>query len=192
MDPIEKRLLIDELLQKAEANKNDERNKHLISLGLIDKSKSTRHMCNANAPKAVFDRSTGKCYIESVVAIDVTDDEYNEICKHFPYIPQLDNNIQTVNTINAVKLVNTDNVSKENMLDTVSKIFLVVGIISGLICLFSSNLSDLDRLGKNYCDFNPILFATGVIAILCAIANYAICQVFIQIALTLKGKTNLD
>ena len=82
-----------------------------------------------------------------------------------------------------------ENTSKEKLLNYVSIIFLVIGIIGGIICLCSC----YPEVGEYYTrhKFNPIMFASGISAIVLSILNYAFLQVIIQISLTLKGLKSL-
>jgi hypothetical protein len=64
------------------ASEKEKRNNHLISIRLIDEGKSSRIYHAENGDK--WDKEKGKWYTENLVALDVTDEEYTEICKYFP------------------------------------------------------------------------------------------------------------
>lgn len=60
------------------------RNEHLISLGLIDEKKSQRTYYDYSDDGLEYDSVIGKFYSSDDVAIEVTDEEYKELCKYFP------------------------------------------------------------------------------------------------------------
>ena len=70
-----------------DASKKQMRDNHLISLGLIDESKSARKYQDYYSESAKFDEEKQIYYKECDAALDVTDEEYEEICKYFSPIP---------------------------------------------------------------------------------------------------------
>ena len=69
------------------ASDKQKRDKHLISIGLVDKEKSIRIYSEQDIYTSEFDKyddEKKKYYKENAVALDVTDEEYNEVCKYFP------------------------------------------------------------------------------------------------------------
>lgn len=89
-----------------------------------------------------------------------------------------------------INKMNKINVSKENLLDKISHLILIIGILGGIIFLFSC-FPDVGTYRVQR-EFNPIIFSYGVVSILFSILNYAFMQVVIQISLSLKNKTSLD
>jgi len=71
-----------------EATKLKERNQHLISLGLIDENKSERKYQEYFSENAKWDIEKKMYYVGLDVAVETTDEEYNEICKYFPPKPE--------------------------------------------------------------------------------------------------------
>jgi len=73
--------------ERLEASKRHMRNNHLINLGLIDEGKTIRSYLGEvgyDSETSVFDDEKQRYYSVSSKALDVTDEEYNEICKYFP------------------------------------------------------------------------------------------------------------
>ena len=69
------------------ASGKQKRDKHLISIGLIDEGKTSRFYVGEDgydSNNALYDNEKLKYYSENVGALDVTDEEYAEICKYFP------------------------------------------------------------------------------------------------------------
>lgn len=70
------------------ASEKEKRDKHLISLGLIDEGKTIRQYIDNYSENSFFDKEKNQRYIEIVGALDVTDEEYLEICKYFPTVDE--------------------------------------------------------------------------------------------------------
>ena len=69
------------------ASEKQKRENHLISIGLIDKQKISRIYSDYNYQTSEFplyDEEKKEYYKESFGALDVTNEEYIEICKYFP------------------------------------------------------------------------------------------------------------
>jgi len=67
------------------ASDKQKRDNHLISIGLIDKEKSNRiYQGYHTLEYHKYDEEKNAYYKESFEALDVTDEEYIEICKYFP------------------------------------------------------------------------------------------------------------
>ncbi len=79
---------IDRKKEEKKASELKKRDEHLISLGLVDESRSTcgiKYLDNWNGSKECqWDDKKGKYYIKTEVpaAIEVTDEEYEEILKY--------------------------------------------------------------------------------------------------------------
>jgi len=68
------------------ASQKQIRDNHLISLGLVDESKPEREYVDSHYTGNIgkYDSETNRCYIEKHPALEVSDAEYEEICKYFP------------------------------------------------------------------------------------------------------------
>ena len=73
---------VQEFLDKKKAEELQRRNEHLISLGLVDEEKSS---------SIVYDEENQLSYDIENLAIEVTDEEYAEICKYYPEV-NIENN----------------------------------------------------------------------------------------------------
>ena len=76
--------------ERINASEKEKREKHLISLGLIDeeKRKTSRVECDEWKESYEYDSEKQKYYTETVEALNVTDEEYAEICKYFPAVDE--------------------------------------------------------------------------------------------------------
>lgn len=72
--------------QRINASEKEKRDKHLISLGLIDEGKEIRQYVDYYSENFKYDEEKKQYYKDIVVALDVTDEEYLEICKFFPAV----------------------------------------------------------------------------------------------------------
>ena len=75
---------VQEFLDKKKEEELKRRNEHLISLGLVDKSKKEKKYGSAFRNNAIQEEETGRYYVERYGALEVTDEEYAEICKYCP------------------------------------------------------------------------------------------------------------
>lgn len=80
--------LIEKRKTELEETKQKERNKHLISLVLTDESKTERQYIGYYKESAKYDKEKKMYYIESAGALDISDAEYEEICKYFSPTPE--------------------------------------------------------------------------------------------------------
>ncbi|MFI3298327.1 MAG: hypothetical protein R3Y49_00855 [Rikenellaceae bacterium] len=71
------------------------------------------------------------------------------------------------------------NTKHEELLHGLSIILFVIGIVIGILCIFSGT------------KFNAIMFTIGVLSIFGGIIQYAFFRVIIEISLTLKGGTSM-
>ncbi len=91
-----------QLLKDAKEQEQQKRNAHLVSIGLVDETKTIKEECSSTQPDAEYDFETGKYYIVKYDAIDVTDEEYAEICKYYPdeeSSSKLEQNVATIKSI---------------------------------------------------------------------------------------------
>lgn len=77
---------VQEILDKKKAEELQRRNEHLISLGLVDEEKSS---------SIVYDEENQLSYDIENFAIEVTDEEYAEICKYYPEEVNIESNQYT-------------------------------------------------------------------------------------------------
>ena len=79
---------VQDFLDKKKAEEREKelerRNEHLISLGLIDENKIGKKYGSAFEDNARKEKETGLFYVERYGALEVTDEEYAEICKYSP------------------------------------------------------------------------------------------------------------
>ena len=113
------------------ASDKQKRENHLLSLGLIDQEKTSRIYSDYQGLDYKFDEEKKKYYTERVEALDVTDEEYIEICKYFPPSKKVDN--------------------LNNQSNTKKILFMFLGILCILIgiIIFGSAYRDDYSLGDN-------------------------------------------
>ncbi len=125
---------VQEFIEKMKAEEQKRREEHLISLGLIDEEKSF-------IGKKYFDKwdGTSSCHFDNQenkyfkemkieVALDVTEEEYQEILKYSPLTKKKETEIQSID------------ITYSDAINIVAKILLFGNIIGGLILFFA--LSD--------------------------------------------------
>lgn len=83
MNPKVKELL-DKKKEEVREKELQRRNEHLISLGFIDESNVGKIYVKTQIAGSKLDVETNQYYIKKDNAINVTDEEYKEICKYFP------------------------------------------------------------------------------------------------------------
>ncbi|MFI3331433.1 MAG: hypothetical protein R3Y38_06470 [Rikenellaceae bacterium] len=165
---------LEKYLEIAECAEREQRNNHLRLLGLTDNTKKASPIYAKKEFKGSIYDSVSKRYYTDKAAIDVTDEEYAEICKYgSPSTSEL--------------------LKRERLLNTLSKIFLWVGLLGGLIII--GMCSSQEQVGVRYSRyeevFHPEILAYGLATMLTSVLVYAFCQVVIQISLSLKNKTSL-
>ena len=80
--------LIQQEKERLDVSKKQMRDKHLMSLGLIDENKSDRKYQDYFSESAIWDSEKQMYYTGTDYALDVTDEEYDEICKYFSPTPE--------------------------------------------------------------------------------------------------------
>lgn len=128
---------IEEQKKKNEAERLIQRTQHLLDLGLVDDS--TKQYCSKDLPEwqrneSGYTRHDEKGYFKYVgdpVAIDVSDEEYEEICKICP--PK---DLISENEFQAKLLKKTESI-RQMLLFFV--ILAVIGLVWGLISLIITN-----------------------------------------------------
>lgn len=90
---------VQELIDKKKEEEREKelklRNEHLISLGLVDEELSKKEYTSYYSNSTKYDEEKKLYYIERNVAIEVTDEEYAEICKYYPAYNNIEENIFT-------------------------------------------------------------------------------------------------
>jgi len=125
--------LIKKEKERLDASKKQMRDKHLISLGLNDETKIIRIYKGEdgyNPDNAVYDKEKKKYYIETLAALDVTDEEYEEICKYYSPTQPEKEITKPKTTLNTVTEVTSNTESdKYTALNVYMKYFSVLGYI---------------------------------------------------------------
>ena len=116
--------LIKQEKERLDAFKKQMRDNHLISLGIIDEGKTERKYLPYNVDGAKLDTETNRYYFEEYFALEVKDEEYEEICKYYSPTSLTPPEKETLKTATAA----------ENTLNTIAVIVLVCGIIGALVC----------------------------------------------------------
>ena len=112
---------VEELISKKQEEIKEQqlkkREKHLISLGLTKDETQIQYLdYYTNSPDCKWDAEKKKYYIGVASALDITDEEYAEICKYFP---------EKENPTD-----NNESFGAENTLKTIAGIILAIGILS--------------------------------------------------------------
>lgn len=168
--------LITEAKEKMEASTNKGRNDHLISLGLVDESKTVRKYLECYSGYAQFDKERNQYYKEVPAAISVTDDEYAEICKYYP--PKQEEYMEIT--------------SAENTLSVIATITLIAGIICTFICLLTMVFVDSGRFGSSTnLVFSPTGFIITLSVLFSSLITWALLRVISDISYNIR-RTNYE
>jgi len=162
--------LIKQKKDRQDTFKKQMRDEHLISIGLIDENKTERKYQSYFSDSAKFDEEKQMYYKGCDVALDVTDEEYEEICKYFP-------------TTLTEKEIFKNATFAETTLNIIGIIVLVCGIIGTLICLFTITTN-------NYGEFNAIGFITSIGVLLTSLTTWAVLRVFCEVAINVRQINN--
>lgn len=139
---------IDRMKEEQKVKELKQKEAHLISIGLIDESKShtERVYCDGTGFDSDVKLDTEKQMyykeVKKVFPIEVTDEEYQEILK---YAPVSESTAEQVNG-------NTSKRTWSNIIKTIARIYLIGGI---LINLFTLLMLDRDYMSDNV--FNQFL-----------------------------------
>ena len=87
--------VLQEFIAKAKEEKRKQREKHLVSLGLIDENKSYRDYYDYYKADLdlKYDREKGQYYKDIYTPIDITDEEYEELLKWLPKENKVETNV---------------------------------------------------------------------------------------------------
>jgi hypothetical protein len=144
------------------------RKNHLMSIGLIDESKTERKYQDYGIASSKYDEEKRMYYVEVAGALDVTDEEYEEICKYFP--PTKEEVILQTRA--------------ENTLDIIANVTLICGIICTLICLFTIGFVDNGYSSDK--EFSPMGLATTIGILISSLITWATLKVFCGISINLR------
>lgn len=155
--------LISKKQEEIKSEKQKRRENHLIRLGLTADGTQRKYMeYYTNSPDCKWDEEKQMYYIGSAVAIDVTDEEYAEICKYYPE--------------GETNVVENETYGAENTLKTIAGIILGIGIIATFIFIITVFATGM-----------PFVIVLGaVILFLIILGSWAILRCFANISITLK------
>ena len=155
---------VKEFLDAAKAKEREafekKRDEHLISLGLVNEGESVREYAdNYNYVFNKWDEEAKKYYREKLVAISVTDEEYEEIKKY--------------SATNAVAAKEELENGAEKFLAVINGISLTIGIIASVALMFVA--ADSYRNGGYF-------LLASVAILLMSLVSWAIVKVILNIS----------
>lgn len=155
--------LISKKQEEIKSEKQKKRENHLISLGLTTDGTQRKYLeYYTNSPDCKWDEEKQMYYIGSAVAIDVTDEEYAEICKYYPE--------------EEIGVVKNETYGAENTLNTIAGIILGIGIVATFVLIITVFATGMP--------FIIILYA--VILFLTILGSWALLRCFANMSITLK------
>lgn len=162
--------------QAVETYLANEREKVLISLGLIDHY--VKEYGPYGAPYVMFDKDTQQYYYNRPVAVDVTDAEFEKILQ-LATLRQQTAKVPTGQTANNKiesrhRLQNINN-GAEKTLRVFNMVFLILGIILASLTLISGLMAPYS-IARQY----RIIIAIGIVLVF--LYNWAIMKTFINIS----------
>jgi len=164
--------LIEAEKERLEISKKNLRDEHLINLGLIDESEISREYKDAYSENYPYYDSENKKYYKQIkVALSVTDEEYEKLCRYFPYKAEEVDDFDTY----------------ENTLSTIGNITLIVGLMCTLILFFSIVFIDAP-FGES--EFNLTGFAITLSVLITTITTWAFLRVISSISINLRQLNN--
>ena len=117
---------VQEFIMKMKEEKENQKKKHLIALGLIDENKTTekREYLDNFVAGAKLDGAKNQYYIETkeYAPIEVTEEEYQEILKYAPIEEQINGKVKI-----------GKKTTWGNAINTTANIYLVLNIIGAFI-----------------------------------------------------------
>jgi len=142
---------VQEFLDKKKEEELKRRNEHLISLGLVDKSKKEKKYGSAFEDNAIKEEVTGRYYVERYGALEVTDEEYAEICKYCS---------ETTNS-NSQKINNNYSESVQIKYDTPN-----IQENNGTILQLKEDVSSIKSWVKFWSIFSIVIMAIAIIVLI--------------------------
>ena len=174
--------------ERISASEKQKRDKHLISIGLIDKEKKTgRNYRESYADGTKWDPDKGLFYKESFGALDVTDEEYAEICKYFP--PS-----KVGKTSSEVGVKSRELKANASATKFFAGLLMVGGVIGAIICLTTFTWVEVVKHSYYHggfeivTEFNPIGLITAISILLVSWALAAIIAILNTILAEIYSK----
>lgn len=161
--------LIDSKRQRLISAKKQERDKLVISLGLIDEEKTNRKEFVYYDPQfssRKFDEVKKVYYQEVPAPLSITDEEYEELLRYFP----------------EEKEQPDQNTTEEVTLNVIAVITLIIGLICSVILFFTLAL-EADRWGT---EFKLIGFVVAISVMLYTILTWALLRVIARISTNIR------
>ncbi len=163
---------IEEKKKEQENKLKKQREEHLLNLGIVDNSNVTKKYCSKDLLEwqrkeygyIYHDENGYFRYNENPVALDISDEDYAEICK---LCPPESNKIEA----NESKL--ESNSFAENVVTVLAWILLLIGVVGGLAFMINA--------GESY-DFNWSLFGTGIGLLLSCSISWGVLLVLANIS----------
>ena len=125
---------VEAFLKKEQFKEQIKRKEHLISLGLCDKTKTELIQCDRLHPNAIYNVEKQGYYREIYKAIEVTDEEYEMICKFEPVNNTDNSDLQTkTKKLNGYGTVNV----------VIGIIAIIIGAILTIVFLNDYHLDEL-------------------------------------------------
>ncbi len=115
--------LIDLKIAEVKAKKEEAKRKHLVELGLVEGIERVYSDTYTYGADTKYDEERKQYYVEVPQAIEMSDEEYAEICKYYP---------ESVNDAGGGA---DEEYAAENTLKTIATLCLVVGALAAAICL---------------------------------------------------------
>lgn len=158
--------------RKSEQRKEFEqkRDEHLLKLGLTDESKTIRKYSSYYVQGMEYDIEKGRYYKKLNGPMDVSDEEYAQICKYAPY-----------KELKQVQMKDVNN-GVEGFLNIMAYIILSVGVIVFIVILLSSSNSSGYSAESNFLEFGY-----AVCVLISSLVVFAVLRVLRNISLTLKS-----
>ena len=159
--------LIKQEKERLNVSKKQMRDNHLIRLGLIDENKTERKYQNYYSETAnKFDSTKNMYYTEINSALEITDEEYEEICKYSsPITPITPITLKTPEK-------EISETGAESTLSIIAILVLVCGIIGFIICLVT------------------LQFITSIWFLLTSLTTWSLLRIFCEIAINIRQINN--
>lgn len=154
--------LISKKQEEIKKEKQKKRENHLIRLGLTTGIQRKYMEHYTTSPDCKWDEEKQMYYIDSAVAMEVSDDEYAEICKYYPE--------------EEIGVVKSETYGAENTLKTIAGIILGLDILAIFVIIITVLVTAMP--------FITILYA--IILFLVILGSWALLRCIANISITLK------
>ena len=150
--------VLQEFIAKAKTEKQRQKEQHLISLGLIDKGKTTREYNNYYDLKRFpnYDQKSGKYYNDMIYPIDITDEEYEELLKWLPKKNKVESNVSKYS----------------GSIEGLAIVYLILSLIAGVICCLIETHFILIGIALIISGFISYIFFRGFANVVAAAEKY--------------------